>query len=253
MKLTFLGTGTSTGVPQIGCSCETCLSDDARDKRLRTSALLEIGTQNILLDCGPDFRQQILRIGSPRIDSLLVTHTHYDHLGGLDDLRPYCYRPGGFPIYCRKDVALDIHTRMPYCFGPHHYPGAPRFDINIIDTDSFMVGGLEFTPLPVYHTATLEIVGFRCGNLGYITDCKILPASTIRLLDGIDTLVINALRFAPHRSHMNLQEALSAIKSIGPRQTYLTHISHQLGRHANMATLLPDGVKAAYDGLSIKI
>lgn len=253
MKLTFLGTGTSTGVPQIGCTCASCASDDFRDKRLRTSALLELGDKNILIDCGPDFRQQILRAGSPRIDSLLVTHTHYDHLGGLDDLRPYCYRPEGFPIYCRPDVAHDIHTRMPYCFGSSHYPGAPRFDIKIIGREPFTVAGEKFIPLPVYHTATLEIVGFRCGGLGYITDCKILPESTIELLDGIDTLVINALRFTPHRSHMNLQEALSAIRLTGPRRAYLTHISHQLGPHAALHPSLPAKVEAAYDGLIIEI
>lgn len=253
MELTFLGTGTSTGVPQIGCGCEVCRSADPRDRRLRTSALVRIGGHRLLIDCGPDFRQQILREGSPNIDALLVTHTHYDHLGGIDDLRPYCYRDNGFPIYCREDVAKDIKVRMPYCFGEKRYPGAPRFDIHVIDDTQFEVDGIGIVPLPVFHTESLGITGFRIGPLSYVTDCKIMPEQTLRLMEGTDTLVINGLRAKEHPSHMNIAQALGVINAVNPRRAYLTHLSHDAGRHEQLGLSLPEGVEPAFDGLTIEI
>lgn len=253
IRLTFLGTGTSIGVPMIGCPCPVCHSTDPHDKRLRASVLVETGGKRLLIDCGPDFRQQILRLGSPWLDALLVTHTHYDHLGGIDDLRPYCQREGAFPVYCRSDVARDIHTRMPYCFGAQHYPGAPVYDLRIIDDRPFVAAGIPVTPLPVMHTPKLRITGFRIGALSYITDCKIMPSSTLELLKGTHTLVINALRFKEHPSHLNISEALGVIKAVKPRRALLTHISHDLGFHAAVDRLLPDGVQLAFDGLTIEI
>lgn len=253
IRLTFLGTGTSTGVPQIGCNCPVCSSKDSRDKRLRTSALIEIHGRNILIDCGPDFRQQILRRDSPRLDALLVTHTHYDHLGGIDDLRPYCTSGRGFPIYCRTDVAKDIKVRMPYCFPPHLYPGAPRFDIHEIDDTPFEVSGIKVTPLPIMHSEQYRINGYRIGGLSYVTDCKIMPASTIDLIRGSEVLIINALRIESHPTHITLQQALEIIREATPRKAYLTHFSHQIGLHEKLSATLPSNVEMAFDDLTIEI
>lgn len=253
MRLRFLGTGTSTGVPQIGCTCPTCLSTDTHDKRLRASALLTIGGRNILIDCGPDFRQQIIDAGTPDLDAALLTHSHYDHVGGIDDLRPYCHhRQGGFRIYCRPDVARDLRERVPYCFRQNPYPGVPTFDIHEIDSAPFSIDGIDVTPLPVMHYK-LPIVGFRIGPLAYITDAKTIPDKTIDLMRGVDTLVINALRIEDHLSHMTLQEALDVIYRIHPAHTYLTHMADKIGRHAQVDAELPDGVHLAYDGLTIEI
>lgn len=253
MELTFLGTGTSTGIPQIGCGCKVCRSTDVRDKRLRCSAMVKIGNRNLLIDCGPDFRMQMLRQGSPSLDTLLVTHSHYDHLGGLDDLRPYCHRENGFPIYCREDIARDIHVRMPYCFGEERYPGAPVININIIDREPFMIEDIEIEPLEVFHCDNYVINGFRIGPLSYITDCKTMPEETIDKIRGTEVLVLNALRFREHRSHLSLDEALRLVERIKPHHTYLTHFSHDIGLHQDLQSLLPERITAAFDGLSVKI
>ncbi len=252
MKLKFLGTGTSTGVPQIMCDCRVCKSEDQHDKRLRASVLVTVDEANILIDCGPDFRTQMLRAGSPKIEALLVTHIHYDHVGGVDDLRPYCTIGDGFPVYCRKDVAKGLIDRVPYCFAEHPYPGVPAFNLFEIGTKPFMVGEIEVCPLPVMHYM-LEILGFKIGNLAYITDAKVVPDSTIEMLRGIDTLVINALRIKEHISHMSLSQALNVIEQIKPRVAYLTHIGHDMGLHNEVSARLPEHVKIAYDGLSIYI
>ncbi len=253
MKLTFLGTGTSTGVPQIGCKCEVCTSTDPREKRLRASALVETAQgKKLLIDCGPDFRQQIIKAGAPSLRALLITHSHYDHVGGIDDLRPYCH-PNSFPVYCTDDVARDLRDRVPYCFRKHLYPGVPTFDIHEIDGDKdFNIDNIKITPLPVMH-ARLPILGYRIGNLAYITDCSLMPDETIDKIRGIDTLVINALRHEPHMSHMNLEQALNVIKSVNPRQAYLTHLSHDMGLFDNTNSMLPEGVSIATDGLTVTI
>ncbi|MBD5185653.1 MAG: MBL fold metallo-hydrolase [Bacteroidales bacterium] len=258
MKIRFLGTGTSTGVPSLLCDCKVCRSTDSRDHRQRCSALVTADNgANLLIDCGPDFYQQMLAAGSPPIDALLVTHHHYDHVGGVDDLRPYCHhRPadaGNFPIYALPEVMDDIHRRMPYCFGEHLYPGVPTFDLHTIGgTRSFEAAGVEVTPLPVIH-GPAQITGFRIGPLGYITDCSTLPEESRKILKGVDTLVINALRIKPHPSHMNLQESLAVIAEIKPRQALLIHMSHDIGLHAEIDAALPQGVSLAYDGLELKI
>lgn len=261
MELTFLGTGTSTGVPQLRCGCPTCTSTDKRDHRLRASALLEVAGKRILIDCGPDFHQQMLRHGErsrqDRLDALLVTHQHYDHVGGIDDLRPYCYqeemKESGFPVYCQADVARDLRERLPYSFKADPYPGAPRFDLREIEAGkSFEVAGLEVLPVRVNHYL-LDILGFRIGELGYITDAKVVPDDTVEAMKGVDTLVINALRHKPHISHITLDEALELISRIKPRVAYLTHMSHDMGRYAEVAPTLPENVFLAVDDLKIHI
>lgn len=252
MQLRFLGTGTSTGVPSIGCNCATCRSTDPRDHRLRASALLSAGDNNILIDAGPDFRQQILAADSPELDALLITHTHYDHVGGIDDLRPYCY-PDGFDIYAQHADIDDLRHKVPYCFAEHPYPGAPVLHPHVIEPmKPFSINGVEILPLPIKHYM-LDILGYKIGNLAYITDAKVIPNDTINAISGIDTLVINALRHKEHISHINLSQALDIIAVVKPRIAYLTHISHDLGRYTDIAPTLPDNVKIAIDGTTITI
>lgn len=262
MKLTFLGTGTSTGVPQLLCHCPACTSTDPRDKRMRASAMVQTapGAPAILIDCGPDFWHQMLSQGSPALAAALLTHTHYDHVGGVDDLRPYCKtaKDGHFPLYCRHDVADDLRNRVPYCFAKKLYPGVPTFAIHEIDAPApFTVDipghhPVVVEPLAVMH-ARLPILGFKIGKLAYITDCSALPQATIDAITGIDTLVINALRHAPHPSHINLLQALDVIKVTNPRRAYLTHISHDMGPIAEAENLLPPNVAFAFDGLTVDI
>lgn len=252
MELKFLGTGTSTGVPQIGCQCDVCKSTDSKDKRLRASALLSINNHNILIDCGPDFRTQILNCNSPHLDALLITHSHYDHVGGVDDLRPYC-KNVDFPIYCKADVSENLHQHIPYCFVRHPYPGVPSFKIHRINPNrSFKIDDIKVTPLPVMHYK-LEILGFRINNFAYITDARTISQKTINRIKGVDTLVINALRIKEHLSHFNLEQALEIVNAINPRIVYLTHLSHQMGFHEDVEKTLPQNVKIAYDGLTITI
>lgn len=254
-RITFLGTGTSTGVPQIGCTCAVCRSDDPRDRRLRASALVETAGGNILIDCGPDFREQMLRSGEPNFEAVLLTHSHYDHVGGIDDLRPLCaVQPRGeMPVYCRADVDRDLRDRVPYCFREHPYPGVPRFDMRVIrEFDPFVAAGLEILPLAVRHMR-LDILGFRIGpDLAYITDCKTISDRSVEAIRGIDTLVVNALRHEEHYSHMTIREALELIGRVGPRQAWLIHMSHHAGLHTDLMRSLPSGVSPAYDGLTVE-
>ncbi len=252
MKLRFLGTGTSVGVPQIGCSCPACTSTDKRDKRLRASAVVMLDNgKNLLIDCGPDFRTQILEAGAPSLEAMLITHSHYDHTGGIDDLRPYCKGGRHFPTYCEHNVADDLRQRNPWSFAKVLYPGVPTFAIQEIEAGkAFDVAGVEVMPLRVEH-GKLPIIGFRIGRLGYVTDCKTMPQATIDALRGVDTLVINALRHKEHPTHLSLSQAIDIIRQINPRQTYLTHLSHDMGPHATVD--LPDGIQIAYDGLEVEI
>ncbi len=253
MQLTFLGTGTSTGVPQLRCNCETCRSTDPRDRRLRCSALVQTNGKNILIDCGPDFREQMLRYHHGNLDALIITHHHYDHVGGTDDLRPYCHGKTAFPVYGQEAVLADLKRRMPYCFEEHPYPGVPRYDIHRIEPfHSFTACNVEILPVAVKHFI-LDIVGFRIGNLAYITDANHLPQETINAITGIDTLVINALRHKPHPSHFSLAESLDIIKQVQPRVAYLTHFSHDIGLTANLIPMLPANVHPAIDGATIYI
>lgn len=251
MKLQFLGTGTSTGVPQIRCSCDVCRSSDPRDNRLRCSALISEGNSRILIDCSPDFRQQALRADIDHIDALLLTHSHYDHTGGIDDLRPYCtFSP--LPIYAEPNVIGDIRARLPYCFIEPRYPGIPQLDMRpITPLQPFKVGGLEVLPLRVMHY-NLPIVGYRIGSVAYITDCLTMPQETLAQLSGLEVLVVNALRRTEHISHQTLDDALALIERLSPKKAYLIHMSHDMGLHAEVSRLLPPSVEFAYDGLCVE-
>lgn len=251
LKLEILGSGTSTGVPYIGCNCRVCRSTDPHDKRLRASAFVQTGGVDILIDAGPDLRYQLLRADIRHIDALLVTHSHYDHVGGIDDLRPFCY-PNGLDVYCQADVDHALRAHVPYCYAEHPYPGAPVLHDHIIKPlKPFTVKGVEVLPLPVNHYL-MEIVGFRIGPLAYITDAKHIQPETIDAIRGVDTLVLNALREKEHISHLNLSEALNVISSVNPRSAYLTHMSHDIGLHAEVNFRLPENVKLAYDGLTLE-
>ena len=252
MKLTFLGTGTSCGVPTIGCQCYTCRSNDPHDKRLRCSALIETDTTRVLIDCGPDFRQQIMSQPFRKIDAILITHAHYDHMGGMDDIRPYC-QFGEINVYADPIACQGLLQMLPYCFAEHLYPGVPTYDIHRIEPmKCFKIGETEILPLPLLHYK-LGILGFKIAQLGYVTDCKTMPDETIEKLQGVDTLGLNALRIKEHLSHLNLEQALELIDVIKPRVAYLTHISHQMGLHGDIENILPANVKMAFDGLEVTI
>lgn len=251
LEIEFLGTGTSTGVPQIGCDCEVCRSADARDNRLRASAIVRYKGANLLIDCGPDFRIQMLRASNTRLDALLVTHIHYDHLGGIDDLRAYC-KDGAFPVYARHDVIADLRKNMPYCFSDHPYPGAPTLTLHEVGESPFDACGVTIEPLTVMH-GQLPILGYRIGPMAYITDAKTIAPEVIQRLKGVKLLVINALRIEPHNTHMSLAESLRVIEQVNPDITYLTHMSHNMGLHSQSPQLMPDNVHLAYDRLVIHI
>lgn len=250
MQITFLGTGTSTGVPQIGCSCPVCTSTNPKDNRLRTSAVVSVGGKNILIDCGPDFRQQMLQTHMGQIDAVLITHIHYDHTGGIDDLRPFGAQHT-LPIYLEPSVAEGIRNRLPYCFGDHRYPGVPNIHLREIGTTSFSVEGIEIVPIRVMHYK-LPILGYRIGRLVYITDALTIPEEEYEKLTGANILVINALRKTPHLSHQTLDDALKVIERMQPREAYLVHMSHHMGLTAEVEKELPPHVHFAYDGLVVE-
>lgn len=254
MKLTFLGTGTSCGVPQVGCTCPVCTSTDPKDKRLRCSAMLDIDGKNILIDCGPDFRQQTMNIPFKPLDGVLITHEHYDHVGGLDDLRPYMVF-GEVNVYAEDFCATHLEQRIPYCFTPkeNRYPGVPAINLIRIEPHvEFDIKGVRIMPIRVMH-AKLPILGFRIGNLAYITDMQTIPESEFEYLDGVETLVVNALRHKEHRSHQTVEDAIMFSKRIGAKQTYLIHMSHDVGIHVEEDAKLPEGFHFAYDGMEIEV
>lgn len=291
MKVTILGSGTSCGVPQIGCPCEVCTSSDPKDKRLRCSTLIEIHGRRILIDCGPDFREQMLRIDFQPLDAVLITHEHYDHVGGLDDLRPYSVF-GDVDVYAEKYCADHLMERIPYCFTPKEkrYPGVPA--INLIEIEPhkpFIVGDnlsepmkseyledyvcqkrdsilerrlqgkekgeiktVEVMPIRVMH-GKLPIVGFRIDNFAYITDMKTIPDSEYEYLQGVEYLVVNALRHKEHPSHQTIEDAIAFSRKVGAKETWFVHMSHHIKPHVREDALLPVGFHLAYDGLMIEI
>lgn len=252
VSLEFLGTGTSQGVPVIGCSCSVCASSDTRDHRLRTSALLRTRSQVVSLDCGPDFRQQMLRAKCAHIDAVVLTHEHMDHVSGLDDLRALQFKQSlPTSIWCTEGVESRLRQQFAYAFLEHPYPGSPRFDVHRIDPSrSFVLGEDTWTPLPVKH-GNADVLGYRVGDVAYVTDASFIPDSTLEKMVGLEVLVLNALRVEPHYSHFHLERALEMADQLGAKQTYFTHVSHHLGLHALVDRDLPKKVALAYDGLVV--
>ena len=239
-------------MPQLLCGCDVCRSQDAHDKRLRCSAIVRYCGKNILIDCGPDFRSQMLRASDKSLDALIITHIHYDHVGGIDDLRAYC-AGREFPVYAQADVIDGLRQRLPYCFAEHPYPGVPRLSFSEIKANvPFSIGDVEITPIPVMHYK-LPILGFRIGPLAYITDAKTIDTEQLVTLKGIPLLVINSLRIEPHMSHYCLRETLDVIDQIKPQRALLTHMSHEMGLHAQVNRMLPPGVELAHDTLTVSI
>lgn len=253
MKITFLGTGTSQGIPIIGSEHPVCLSTNPKDKRLRVSVLVEWADYTYVIDCGPDFRYQMLRANCKKIDGILFTHEHSDHVAGLDDIRPFFFRQGDIPIYAHSRVISALHRRFDYFFETENkYPGVPTLEEHEITKAPFDLGGVKVIPIEVLHD-TLPVFGFRFGDFAYLTDVKTVAAEEMKKLKGLKVLVVNALRIKPHYSHFNLEEALAFIDEVRPEKAYLTHISHYLGFHEKVQQNLPDNVYLAYDNLQIDI
>jgi phosphoribosyl 1,2-cyclic phosphate phosphodiesterase len=250
VKITFLGTGTSQGVPVIACECNTCTSDDKRDKRLRTSLLLETCETTLLFDAGPDFRQQMLREHVTKLDSIIITHEHKDHISGMDDVRAFNYKnKDAIDIYAEERVQNAIRKDYSYVFAEYQYPGIPKMRLNPIPEYGFKVKDIEIVPIRVFHYR-LPVYGFRIGNFAYITDANYIPQESKERLFGVKYLVINALRKEKHISHFSLMEAIEEIREISPRKAYITHISHQMGRYSEISRELPPEIEFAFDGLS---
>lgn len=255
MKLTILGSGTSTGVPQVGCACETCLSTDPRDRRLRCSSLVEIDSKRILIDCSPDFREQMMRLPFAPIDAIFITHEHYDHVGGLDDLRPFC-KFGDITVYAESYCANHLRQRIPYCFTTpeNRYPGVPSIDLVCLEPHIpvCIAQGIDVIPFRVMH-GKLPILGFRIGSLAYITDMKTIPEEELSYVTDVEVLVVNALRHEPHNTHQTIEDAIEFSRMVRARKTYFIHMSHHVRPHAIEQVKLPSDFYLAYDGLEIEI
>jgi phosphoribosyl 1,2-cyclic phosphate phosphodiesterase len=250
VKITFLGTGTSQGVPVIACDCSTCLSSDLKDKRLRTSVMLETDETMLVIDAGPDFRQQMLREHVSKLDAIILTHEHKDHIAGLDDVRAFNYKSqDAIDIFCEERVQKVIKKEYSYVFSEYQYPGIPKMRLNPIAEHGFSVGKMEIIPVRVFHYR-LPVYGFRVGNFAYITDANYIPEESKEKLFGVKYLVVNALRKEKHISHFSLREALDLIREISPKKAFITHISHQMGLHREVSKELPPEIMLAYDGLS---
>lgn len=253
MKVNFLGTGTSQGVPVIGCPCAVCQSLDFRDKRFRTSVHIQAGTTSLVIDTGPDFRMQMLRAGIKRLDAILFTHEHKDHTAGLDDIRPFNFsQQMDMPVFGRKPVLEQLRREYSYIFSDKKYPGVPQVNCIEIDENPFHVNGISITPIPVLHYK-LPVLGFRVGDFSYITDANFIPEESYELLEGSEILVINALQKESHISHFTLDQAIDQAIKIGAKKTYFTHISHRLGKHHDVEQELPEGIFLAYDGLELTL
>ncbi len=253
LKITFLGTGTSQGIPIIGSTHPVCLSDNPKDKRLRVSVLVEWDNFTYVIDCGPDFRQQMLNAKVNKIDGIIFTHEHADHTMGLDDIRPFFFRQGDIDLYAHKRVFEALEKRFDYIFTTQpKYPGVPSVVKHQIENKPFKVGNIEVIPVDGLHHK-LQVFGFRFKDFAYLTDMKTVPNEEVKKLGNLEVLVVNALREEPHMSHFNLEEALAFIKKVSPKRAYLTHISHHMGFHDDVQQKLPDNVFLAYDNLQITI
>ena len=252
-RLTFLGTGTSQGVPIIGCGCEVCASADSRDKRLRTSALVESEGVRVVIDAGPDFRQQMLAAAVTHVDGILLTHEHKDHIAGIDDVRPFNHLlRRALDIYATERVQRVVRKDFDYAFADAPYPGAPIINlVTVDDRTPFSVNGLGVIPIAGLHAA-MPVLGFRIGGIAYITDFNYIAPEELVKMHGVEVLVINALREHPHTSHFTLAEALEVSRTVGPQRTYLTHISDRMGKHADVSRKLPPNIFLGYDGLVIE-
>jgi phosphoribosyl 1,2-cyclic phosphate phosphodiesterase len=254
LEITLLGTGTSQGIPVIGCPCKVCSSSDPRDKRLRTAAFIQADDYGFAVDLGPDFRAQMINNKLSNVHAVLLTHEHNDHISGLDDIRPINFRYNrNIPIYGSSRTLGEINRRFDYAFDKeYHYPGKPHVTGIAIDDEPFIVNGISITPIPVDH-GDMPIYGFRIGNLAYITDAKFIPPDSKALLQNLEVLVLNALRFEPHNTHLNIEEAIALVSELKPGKCFLTHISHDTGLHAEVDTMLPAGIKLGFDGLRIQL
>ncbi len=252
MKITFLGTGTSQGIPVIGSNHPVCLSADPRDKRLRVSVLISWKDYNYVIDCGPDFRQQMLTNNVSRLDGILFTHEHADHTAGIDDIRPFFFRQGDIPIYAHNRVIDILKKRFDYIFADsNRYPGAPAVQVNEVHKDlPFKIGDKQAIPIDAHHNR-LQVFGYRIDNFAYLTDVKTVEDEEIDKLNGVKILCVNALRIEPHHSHFNLEEALAFVEKVQPQQAYFTHISHVMGFHEEVEKNLPKNVHLAYDNLVV--
>jgi phosphoribosyl 1,2-cyclic phosphate phosphodiesterase len=253
MKVTLLGTGTSQGVPVIACKCDVCRSSDSKDKRLRSSIMVEDGETRIVVDAGPDFRQQMLQHQVDYLDAILLTHEHADHIFGLDDIRSFNWlRKSAMDVYCEVRVQENLKNIFNYVFAINKYPGIPRMDLISVDGNPFHIGEIEVVPIRLYHHK-LPVYGFRFGNFAYLTDFNTIEDLELEKLAGIDSLVICALRKESHISHLNLKSALDIIEKLSPTKAYLTHMSHDIGKHADLIGELPANVEPGYDGLVIEL
>ena len=253
LHITFLGTGTSQGVPMIASNHPVCLSRDIRDKRLRSSILISWDAVSYTVDCSLDFRQQMLRENVHSLNGVFFTHEHADHIGGFDDLRPFCYQIGEMPIYLNQRTLKSLEKRFEYIFSKENkYPGAPSVLPNIVDKTSFYVADLKLTPIEVFH-GNMPITAYRFGDVAYLTDVKSISDIEKLKLQNLEVLIVNALRIDEHPTHFNLQEALDFVAKVKPKKAYLTHISHKLGFHKEVSKNLPDNVFLGYDGLKITV
>jgi len=254
LKITFLGTGTSQGIPVIGSNHPVCLSKNPKDKRLRVSVLVSWKNYNFVIDCGPDFRQQMLTHKVVKLDGILFTHEHADHTAGIDDIRPFFFRQGDIPIYAHEDVILSLKRRFDYIFADENrYPGAPAVKVNkILNNEPFPIGDKQAIPIETFHNR-LKVYGYRIGDFAYLTDVKTISDEEINKIKDVKVLSVNALRVEPHHSHLNLEEALELVDKINPEIAYLSHISHYLGFHDEVEKKLPNGVHLAYDNLVVSV
>jgi len=253
MKLTILGTGTSQGVPVLTCRCDVCCSSDPKDQRLRTSVHIQIGDTGFVIDAGPDFRTQMLGASVMRLDAVLLTHSHHDHMAGLDDVRAYNFtQKSAMPVYGDELCISHIARYYDYAFGDDKYPGTPEFQLIEVGDKPFFIQDTQIIPIPVYH-GKLPILGYRVGKLAYITDASHIPSTSMELLYGLDVLIVNALRHNPHHSHFSIAEAIAVIEELKPLRAFLTHISHVAGTHEQLLNEMPLDVWPAYDGQIIEV